>query len=122
MQIPLQVVFRHMNNSPMLEHAIREKAKKLETYCQDIVSCRVVVDMPNHHHPSGNVYVIQIQIKVPGREIIVSAEPAQHPDCDEINAVLQDAFDSARRQLADYAQEHRGEIKTHKGDRGSLVG
>jgi hypothetical protein len=40
---------------------------------------------------------------VPGREIVVGREPANHAH-DDMNVAIRDAFDAARRQLEDVAR------------------
>lgn len=109
MNLPLQVVFRGMENSPWIEDIIIEKASKLDRFCDHITSCRVVVDMPHRHHHTGNMLSVSIDISAPGKHIIVNKEPDK-----DISAALRDAFDSARRQLETYVQEQRRHVKTHE--------
>ncbi|MES2370216.1 MAG: HPF/RaiA family ribosome-associated protein [Pseudomonadota bacterium] len=47
MKTPLQITFRDIEHSDALEAHIREKAEKLETVFEPIMSCRVVVEMPH---------------------------------------------------------------------------
>ncbi|MBU4500329.1 MAG: HPF/RaiA family ribosome-associated protein, partial [Gammaproteobacteria bacterium] len=49
MKTPLQITFRDIDHPEVLEAHIREKAEKLETIFEPIMSCRVVVDMPHQH-------------------------------------------------------------------------
>ena len=42
MKLPLQITFRGMQPSGALEAAAAKKAHKLEEFCSDIMSCRVV--------------------------------------------------------------------------------
>lgn len=109
MKLPLQVVFRGMEHSPWIEDVIREKATKLDRFCDHIMSCRVVVDMPHKHHHTGNMLEVRIDISAPGKEIVVNKEPSK-----DISAALRDAFDSAKRQLETYVQEQRRHVKTHE--------
>ncbi len=108
MKLPLQVVFRGMDSSPWIEEVIRERATKLDRFCDHIMSCRVVVEMPHRHHHSGNLLHIRIDISAPGKEIVVNKEPSK-----DISAAMRDSFDSAIRQLETYVQEQRRHVKTH---------
>lgn len=109
MNIPMQITLRNISHSEALEAHIREKAKKLESFFDHIVSCRVVVEMPHNHKHQGNPFNVRIDIGVPGREIVVNRD--RHED---VYVALRDAFDAARRQLEDYVQRLHGAVKTHQ--------
>jgi cold shock CspA family protein/ribosome-associated translation inhibitor RaiA len=112
MKLPLQVSFRHMENSEAIAALVREKAAKLETFSDHIMSCRVVVEPAGKHHMHGNLYEVRIDLKVPDEEIAVTREPSQHAENRDIQVALRDGFDSARRKLEDYVRRRRGYIKT----------
>jgi ribosomal subunit interface protein len=114
MQLPLQVSFRNMPPSPAIEEHVRERAAKLEEFHGDITGCRVVVEAPHRRHHQGNLYHVRVDITVPGREIVVSREPAAHHAHEDAYVAIRDAFDAARRQLEDHARERRGQIKAHE--------
>jgi len=109
MQIPLQITIRDIKHSDALEAHIRDKATKLEEFFSHIISCRVVVDVPHKHHHQGKQFNVRIDIGVPGSEIVVNRDHAE-----DVYVALRDAFDSAKRQLEDYARKIRGDIKTHE--------
>jgi hypothetical protein len=95
------------------------------------VSCRVVVDVPHRRHARGNRFSIRIELGVPGEDLAITRDSNLHgfaKDLDEeswrkrldveatrrdIRVVLGDAFDAAKRQLKDYAQVRRREVKRH---------
>lgn len=108
MKTPLQITFRDIEHSDALEAHIREKAEKLETVFEPIMSCRVVVEMPHQHKHQGRFFNVRIDIGVPGSEIVVNRD--RHED---IYVALRDAFDAARRQLDDYSRRLRRETKVH---------
>jgi len=108
MKTPLQITFRDIEHSDALETHIREKAEKLETFFEPIMSCRVVVEMPHQHKNQGKFFNVRIDIGVPGSEIVVNRD--RHED---VYVALRDAFDAATRQLKGYARRLRGETKTH---------
>lgn len=113
MKLPLQIVFHNLDRSEAIEEAVRSKASGLDRFAGDIMSCRVVIDRPHGHHRDGRQYQVRIDIKVPGEEIAVTREPAEHIEYTEINTAIRDAFDSAKRQLEDYERRKRGTIKQH---------
>jgi ribosomal subunit interface protein len=108
MKTPLQVTFRNIEHSDAIEAHVREKAEKLETFFDSIMSCRVLVEAPHQHKHQGKVFNVRIDIGVPGSEIVVNRELDE-----DVYVALRDAFDAAKRQLVDYSQRIRGEVKTH---------
>lgn len=109
MKTPLQITFRDIEHSDALEAHIREKADKLETFFDPIMSCRVVVEMPHQHKHQGKFFDVRIDIGVPGKEIVVNRD--SHED---VYVALRDGFEAAKRQLKDYAHRLHGDIKTHQ--------
>ena len=112
MQLPLQIAFRHMEPNDALEAIVREKAAKLDTFGEHIMSCRVVVQPAGKHHLHGNLYEVRLDIKLPQGEIAVTHEPSEHTEYKEMTVALRDAFDSARRQLEDYVRRQRADVKS----------
>lgn len=114
MQLPLQISFRHMEHSDALESIVREKAARLDTFADHIMSCRVVLEPAAKHHLHGNLYAVRIDLTVPGEEIAVTREPSEHTAYRDIQVALRDAFDSACRKLEDYVRRRRGVVKAHE--------
>jgi len=113
MQIPLQITFHHGPPSRALEANIRQLVDELETFFDGIVSCRVSIEAPNHHHHQGQLYRVHIEIGVPGTHIIVGRSPDEHAAHADAYIALRDAFRAARRQLEDYVRHLRGDVKSH---------
>jgi cold shock CspA family protein/ribosome-associated translation inhibitor RaiA len=128
---PLQISFRNMKPSAAVDARIREEVAKLETFCQSIMRCRVVVELPHRHHSKGDLYHVRIELVLPGAELIIQKEPSAyaalrqthaekvlksyetHAAHKDVFVVIGDAFKEARRQLQDYARRIRGQTKTH---------
>lgn len=114
MQIPVQITFRGMQTSPTLDSRIREKAAKLDSLYDRITSCRVVVEAPHRHHHKGRLYLVRIDMTVPGAELVVNTEHRRNHAHEDVYVAIRDAFGALRRQLEDHIRERRGEIKTHE--------
>ena len=134
MKIPLQITFRNIPPSEAIENNVREKAAKLDSLYDGIVSCRVIVEAPHRHHHKGKAYQVSIDITVPGGEIVVnrapkrldgprpeelenlieSHEPSKHGAHEDLYVAIRDAFNAATRQLQDHARRRRGKIKIHE--------
>jgi ribosome-associated translation inhibitor RaiA len=120
-----------MEPSKAVETRIHGECEALRRYFPRIVRARVVVEAPHHHRHQGHDFHITIRLSVPRSEIIVKHEPSLHstlvqegtgewekhleaqPEHKDIYVSIRDAFDSARRQLEDYARLLRGDVKTH---------
>jgi len=115
MQLPLQVTFRNLPPSEAVEAAVRERAGRLDRFFDRIMACRVVVEAPHQHHRKGRLYHVRINLTVPGEELVVSREPAEHHAYEDVYVAIRDAFDEARRQLEDHVRRHRGWKKPRVG-------
>lgn len=132
MNLPVQITFRNILSSEVVEEWIRAKAAKLETFYERPVACRVAVEVPHRHHRKGSPYHIRIELTVPGGEIVVNHEPSartnqrqaraavltKRMEADrmhkDLRVAINDAFEIAARRLRDYARCQRGDIKTHR--------
>jgi len=121
-----------MQPSSAVEALIRDEAAKLETYCGDIIKCRVVVEIPNKHHLKGDLYHVLIDLVVPGNELVAEHNPGQHNSMQnvgtemmarrreihlprkDIYASVRNTFDDARRRIQDYVRKRRDGGKTFK--------
>ncbi len=98
MKLPLQVSFHNLPHSDAIENRVREEAARLDEFCDHIMSCRVVVDVPHQRHGSGNSFQVRVDVTVPGEEIASVNEPPQHdPYYEDVNVAIRDAFNSAAR-------------------------
>ncbi len=113
MLIPVQVTFRHMNASDALEAAIREEATKLERFHPGIIGCRVAVEVARHRHVKGSIYLVRVDVTVPGAELVASSETTAPTPHENAYVAMRDAFHEMRRSLEDHARRIRGDVKNH---------
>lgn len=113
MKLPLQITTRNISLSEAAENTIRDKAAKLETFHDNITGCRVLVEVPHRHKHHGMAYNVNIDITVPGNEIVVKREPNE-----DLYVAIRDSFDAARRQLQEFSARRRGDVKTHENGNG----
>jgi ribosomal subunit interface protein len=114
MKLPLQVTFRNMDSSAAVDANIREKAMKLDQFCDQIMSCRVIVEALHKHHHQGNLFHVRIDITVPDEEVVVSRDPAKHRAHEDVYVAVRDAFAAAQRQLQDYNAKRQQHVKHHE--------
>ena len=138
MKIPLQITFRNMPPSEAIENNVREKAAKLDSLYDGIMSCRIIIEAPHRHHHKGKAYQVSIDMTVPGGELVVnrapkrldaaktprpeelendlteSHEPSKHGAHEDPYVAIRDAFNAAARKLQDHARRKRGKVKLHE--------
>lgn len=114
MQIAAQISFRDFEPSPELREFIEDQVARLEHFYPGIIGCRVVVEVPHRRHEQGNLYHVRIDCTVPGRELVVSREPAADHTHEDPFVAAVDAFDAMCRQIEDYAREVRRDVKRHE--------
>lgn len=116
MEVPLEIEFHNTDPSPALEYEIRKGVGKLQKLYSRLIGCRVSVEGRHHQHRTGNIYSVHIEMRVPGKELVVSREPHRpkdryaHPDA---HTSLRDALDAAEKQLKEFKARQRGNIKPH---------
>lgn len=112
MQIPLQITFHGIDHSDAVETRIREKVGKLEQFFDRITSCRVAVESSHKNssnlHHKGDAYHVRVDLTVPGSELVVKRDSDEHED---IYAALKGAFQAMERQLKEYVERQRGDVK-----------
>lgn len=114
MQIAPQIGFRDFEPGEELRDFVEGQVSKLDHFYPGVIGCRVIVEIPHRRHERGNLYHVRIDCTVPGRELVVSRDPAEdHTHEDPFVAVV-DAFDALCRQLEDHAREVRGDVKHHE--------
>lgn len=113
METPLRVTFQGGDTSDALDSFVREHVESLERIYGRMTACHVIVQVPDRHHRTNNLYRVNIHMVLPGNIII---DVNQRPEADDRFAIPQfavnDAFRRAKRLLTDSAKKQRGETKT----------
>lgn len=108
-----QIVWRGTPSSDALEARIRAEVDALEDTGAQLVAARVVVLAPTKSHRHGGHFQIKVELTVPGKVIAITRDPQENDNAEDPYAAVNDAFATARRQLVDYVQVRRGEVKRH---------
>jgi ribosomal subunit interface protein len=108
-RIPLQITSRNFEPTGEIESYIQQKAEKLDKFHRDLMSCRVLLEVPHRNRNSGLVYNARIDMVLPGREIVIRREA--HED---LHRAVNLAFDAALKRVQAYARRKRGEVKRHE--------
>ena len=121
MELPLQITYRHMDPSPALDARIREFAGRLERFSPQVIQCCVTIDAPHRHHRQGNLFDVRIDLRVPGKDIVIQRGPSADHSHEDAFVALRDAFRAARRKLQDYERERYGKVKLQAGQPRGVV-
>jgi ribosome-associated translation inhibitor RaiA len=131
MKRPVQITFRNLEPSPIVEEWVRAETGKLETFYNHIMSCRVALEIPHRHHRKGKQCHVRIDLTLPGKELVIKREPtassrsrgsravlagkvAKIEPHHDLRLVIHDAFKAAGRRVQDFARLHRGDVKNHR--------
>ena len=114
LQTPLEITFRNLDHSDAVEAKVREKVEKLEQAYDRITSCRVRIEAMNRQHTKGNLYQVNIEIGVPGKQVTVGRNAGKNHAHEDVYVALRDAFNAARRRLADHSRRKSGRVKSHE--------
>lgn len=116
MQEPLQLTFHNLDQSDALENRVRERVDRMERYYDGVIGCRVSIEAP-HKQPHKSTLGISITVHVPGKDLVVKREGRLH-EADgrqEAARIVNDAFDAIDRQLEQFSQKQRHDVKAHDG-------
>lgn len=138
MENPVKISFRNMAPSKAIENNVQVKAAKLQSFYDHLGSCRVIVEAPHRHHYKGKAYVVRIDLKVPGDEVVINRAPkrlaaakldggsepdknfvehhgpSKHAAHEDVYVAIRDAFNAAERKLQEYAQRQSGGAKLQR--------
>lgn len=111
MAVPVQITFRDLPPSAAVAAHVERRAEKLETFFDRMSKCHVVVEEPHRHSRQGKKYQVEIDMHVPGKELVISRNPEDSKE--DLHATIDGAFDDAERVLEDYARQLKPDTKTH---------
>lgn len=114
MQTPVEIQFVGMSKSEAVEARIRERTARLEQFFGRITSCHVFVDAPHHHARKGNACEVRIEVRIPGKELVVNRQPGNVHAHHDIYVAIRDAFDAMERQLKGTKADPRTELGGHE--------
>ena len=115
MQLPVEISYRGVPKSEEIEALVREKADRLNKFCDHITRCDVIIEQPNHTQHSGSSYRVRLDLTVPpGHELVADERPTEHEMHEPLTKIVNDAFKTMERQLKDLVQKQRNDVKTHQ--------
>ena len=102
-----QVVFHNIEQSDAIMEAVNKRIGKLERFCDQIITARVVLDSPHNNHHKGKVYSVGLEIHTSQKEIRVNQDQHDNHAHEDLYVAIRDAFNAAERQLKSVDKKHR---------------
>lgn len=114
MQVPPEIAFRDVTPTDQLKSMILERIDGLETAHHRLVSCRVIVENTTPSRRSGAIHRVHLEIGVPGHSVVIEREPPRVGKPRDVESLVDEAFDVARRRVRELKRKQNGEVKTHE--------
>ncbi|MGI8481940.1 MAG: HPF/RaiA family ribosome-associated protein [Chthoniobacterales bacterium] len=110
MKLPVEITYRGLEKSGDIEELVREKAGRLDKFCNHINRCDVVIEQPNHNHKKGNPFRVRIDVTVaPGHELVAEDSETDNDSYQPLAKAVHDAFKTMERQLRHLVEKQRHE-------------
>jgi ribosome-associated translation inhibitor RaiA len=105
-----------MAHSDTLASQFLERIGKLDTLCDHIISCHVVVARGGHSHGDADRYHFSINVGLPQHELLVNHSPPVERVAESAHVTAGRAFDEVERQLEDWLgrQQDRRHVRGHR--------
>lgn len=115
MQIPPEIAFQHVEPSDDIRALIAEKFTLLEKIYDGIISAHIQIRAPHQRKQTGNLFSVTIEIRVPGKALVVRKEQGDAARHEHLRATLRDAFAAMAVELKRWKDTIKGEVKSHGG-------
>jgi ribosome-associated translation inhibitor RaiA len=113
METPLRISYQGGEASAALSETITEHVAALEKIYGRMTACHVVVQIPDRHHRTSNLYSVNIHATLPGGiDINIDHTPQADDRFADPHFAVVDAFRRAKRLVKDRANRQRGDVKT----------
>ncbi|MBX2989099.1 MAG: ribosome-associated translation inhibitor RaiA [Bdellovibrionaceae bacterium] len=99
-----QIDFSDCDPSDAVRFEIERHLQKLDRLHDRIIECHVSVRIP-HRHQRKHTYHINLQLKLPGKVLVVDRDPDKNDTHTDIKIAIRDAFAKLTRQLEDYVRQ-----------------
>jgi len=71
MQVPPEIELKGLEMTPYIDDLVTRGIAKLERVCDYIISTRIALEQAQGRRQTGNPYRMRIDIRIPGREVLV---------------------------------------------------
>lgn len=114
MQVPLEISYHNIEGSQWIDDYIGERAEHLNTICEGLIACRVVVERSQHQHQKGNPFRVRVEATLPPQKDLIGDKEGVVEDPQvQLRPIIRHAFDAVEKQATKQKQMLRGEVKQH---------
>lgn len=112
MQVPMEIAYRGVQKNQQIEELIEERAARFEKICDNVISCRIVLEKEQETNP---IYRVRVIVRTPPEhEIVAKREsPERGVHNGALPVLVREAFDAADKQLKQLVAKRRGNVKLH---------
>lgn len=104
-----QIVFHNIEQTDAITEAVQKRIHKLQRFCDQILTGRVVLDSPHNNHHKGKVYSVSLEIHASSMEVRVNQDQHDNHAHEDLYVAIRDAFNVAERQLRSVDKKHRAD-------------
>ena len=108
--LPIQITLRSVSESASIEEYITKHFKKLAQHCQNIQSCRIVIDATHKRDNTAKEFSVSLDITVPGNELAI------HKHDDNLFIAIKNSFAAIEKVI----RKHDKSKKIHAEKPGKL--
>ncbi len=83
---------------------VEEKIGSLDKYFDGIIKAHVEVGINSMHHQKGNIYIAEVELHVPGKQLMATAET------EDVQTSIDKVKDILKRELIKYKEM----LQSHK--------
>ncbi|GGD27896.1 HPF/RaiA family ribosome-associated protein [Sinisalibacter lacisalsi] len=115
METPLELSFQHVEPTEEIKDLVREKVDQLDGIYDGITSCHVYIRAPHQSQRTGDLYEVTIEVRIPGKELVVNRHRHDQPEREHLKVAIRDAFDAMQRDLKSASRKLQGDVKQIDG-------
>ncbi|HSE13719.1 MAG TPA: HPF/RaiA family ribosome-associated protein [Rudaea sp.] len=104
MTFPTAIAFHGVDASDALRAEVLERVKGLERFVDDILACRVEIQVASHGRRSGGHYGVHIRLAMPCIEIEAGGRATADADEDDPYLTVANTFDALNCQIEDFVR------------------
>ena len=119
MNFPTAVAFHGLEASDALRADVLDRVQGLERFVDDILACRVKIDVASQRLLPGSHYGVHIRLALPCIEIEAGGRASLDSDQDDPYLTIADTFDALNCQIEDFVHRRCRScsryLETHPG-------
>lgn len=117
MQTEPVVKFEGISSSPWIEDYIQDRVQRLDRMCDNLISCRVVIERAQHQHNTGNPYRARVEVTLPPKKDLVADKQGTVADPQvQLRPIIRKAFEAIEKQIQKETARQKGGAKQHHND------